>query len=1084
MLRTHIFLVAVSTLLALPGTAHASPATDDYAYIMVVDHSGSMRHAEGRRTRWDAMVDRATAFIGLAPEGSRLWVVVFEGRPKQFRYKEYRLSSEEERQRAAHFVRKQGMPGDNAGTALFDALALALDNVERMARQSPGMYSAIMVYSDGKNGVTGNASKDSLQEHWDRILGRHPDSWIFYTPLVKDMRNSLPIQLSDHVLIGDPKIPVPVHIKELKVSLKNPLLAPRQDVPLTLRVPARAAKLFRNRPVELSFEAETPGLRVDATPKQVPLTSGLVTLSLSVRDASSLPTDTEFRGHLRFTYPTFPHHSVHGKTTLPVIYDKSGPPPIYEVRPASGSVFAVGQPVGLYATVRRTADVHWEFGDGTVDSGRSVKKTWNAAGTYTVTVKAVDDPKLGTSAKTIQIEILDIGAQIAPPPPRIFAGRPTTLSCTTRGPITRCEWVVAGKRWPGSGDGGRSLTLTLADAGAVPVTVIAHSPKGVFSSEEIVLRVAEQPRTQITGPIAGATLRAEHPITFEASATGPEDARVAWRVLKEGENTLLAEAVTAVANGSSSFQSTFKEGPPLFGPGEEETRILVEARLIDARGTGLSEVETQRFGVSTRERTLELLGPADGTAYNYKQPVALRVLARGPDFEAVQWELQDSSGDVFATERRKFSQTPEGLVAALTHSFLEAHTADGPVTVQASALLAAATPGGEPRPGPRATWKLVPPVRTFAIHLREPQRETIGLTEWAHFEVTASHQLASVRWSVNGQALGVTGARLKHRFDRLGTQRVEAAAQTATGIEMRDEHVVVVEARPIVQDFAVLHEGDESYEFDLGAVATLANRSTGDVLRHEWLVDGEALPEGTTTIKYDEPGEHKVTLRLWGPPGEDGTPAKPLEQHKQVIYRKSNLWLAIGAGLGLLLLWLTLWRKFLCRNWPRDYTVRVGQFPGAKNAAAFLTPAPSRAKLSKYWSRWRKEARVPLADFFRAAPEAAWWVSGEGKREYLAVRPLVRSGTGRHDADLTYSSRENLAVFYQHLNSTELLRAYQLSDNRAGKTNPYARLLVQLDTSTRGKSLGTRTKDFALAGLLALACVGAWLWIAYRAGVL
>ena len=108
-------IVVAMILAILPAhSALAADVTppDSAAYLLVLDHSGSMRTKTATgKTRWEDMQDRAQAFIKLLPLETRVWLAVFDGDVQRVKPQLFTLSQETDRRSLLdHIAKGYGPP--------------------------------------------------------------------------------------------------------------------------------------------------------------------------------------------------------------------------------------------------------------------------------------------------------------------------------------------------------------------------------------------------------------------------------------------------------------------------------------------------------------------------------------------------------------------------------------------------------------------------------------------------------------------------------------------------------------------------------------------------------------------------------------------------------------------------------------------------------------------------------------------------------------------------------------------------------------------------------------------------------------
>jgi PKD repeat protein len=175
----------------------------------------------------------------------------------------------------------------------------------------------------------------------------------------------------------------------------------------------------------------------------------------------------------------------------------------------------------------------WDFGDGPSDSGISVSHSYNAAGTYNVTLTVTDDDDLSdTSSYTLLIEEQVVNqppVAVISGPTNGLVGEPLTFngsgSSDSDGAIVDYTWAFQ----DGSSASGVSGEHTFQAAGDRQVTLTVTDDGGLTHSASLTVHIDQppppnQPPTAvISGPtsgLLGETLR------FDGSGSSDRDGRI------------------------------------------------------------------------------------------------------------------------------------------------------------------------------------------------------------------------------------------------------------------------------------------------------------------------------------------------------------------------------------------------------------------------------------------------------------------------------------------------------------------------------------------------------------------------------
>ncbi|MCC7139408.1 MAG: hypothetical protein IT460_13375 [Planctomycetes bacterium] len=880
----------LSALLALLlGTRPAAAEEpEEYVYLVVIDHSSSMVNPDPdpvtkkpRPVYWPDMHRRAERFVGIVPDGSLVRVTLFEGGDAgragaADRNQSFSIRDDASREAALRYVREiRPPPPGGAGTALHDALLKAFVHAERLAAQRPDRHISIMLYTDGKDEHS-VAKAPEVVATWGRLRDRVRDAWLWYTPLAEKRSDlPIPVPIGERVNYGEPKIPLPLRVRELQVGLKSPRASPSQPLRLTLAMSPRVAAVLEGRSATVTFEPDAGSpLSARIEPASLPLTPGPHDLTIAVAGAGALPADREFSGRLRIVYPELPEHFVQGPPSVAVVFDKAAQAGLRNVRPPDGSVYAVGQQVAFSAESRADATIRWEFPDGRVETGPFVARPFMQPGPVKVVVTASSEPSLPPTRAELTLRVVDVGAEIAPPG-RVLAGRPTPLRATVRGDGVRVRWEVEDSAWPGDGARGESLTYTFPGAGRYRVRAVAVSPQGEFSSREVTIDVEDAPGVAILSPASGSEIELGAPVELTAAATGRVE-RVRWRLAVGGREVHAEETPVAERDGRplAALRHRFDE---TLGEGE----AVVEAGAVPAvEGVEPSRV---RLRLVRPKRGVAIVAPAAGSVLRTEAEVAFEAEVSGADATDVLWRVATPTGKVLVERRSPLS----GGRARLAHRFAESAdlfpdgaTAPARVEVTASLVLARAT-GAEP-PSDRRTFDVAMGAR--AVRAAEPAPGSAyryGEETTLRADVEGSG-IVGVRWDVrtaDGSAFArdadvvEDGARrfavLAVRFDEKATGdrpvTVTATARLAPGVAGAAASATwTLEPPPFSVELRDA-SGTEGATYALRDPATILLRCSHAVEQATWTADGRPAPGGDVArlaVAFDAPGSHVVAVSV------------------------------------------------------------------------------------------------------------------------------------------------------------------------------------------------------------------------------
>lgn len=1028
------WLVAVVALLCFGQiSADAQQVEDAAAYLLVVDHSASMKSpTRSGKSRWVEMQQRAVEFVKTVPLGSRVWLSVFSSDVSKV--KPYVVTIATEQQRNALISRIQhGYGNPTGGTALYDTLGMAFEEAERLSQKTPGRYIAVMVFTDGKDGHSKKwKDRNALEARFGKLIRDNRNLWLFITPLEGAPK---PLAEGSRTIYGSAKVPVSVRVSPNTVTLANPKQNPKQLATIKLDVSQQSLKFVGDQPIEIEFvpaAGDPIRARIPQSPYRIKL--GTIDVLVEVTNAAQLQTDREYQGVLKLKYPDLNRHVIQGATSVAVVFQKSEPPKVFDLRPKSGQVFAAGQDVVMFVNTLQSAKVIWDFGDGNSDTGHRVSHAYNTAGKKKVTVKVQGGAGTQPTAHEIDLEIIDVGVTIDPLTAKINEGSPYTFTCTGRGGIQRFEWIVDGRTYQGKGDRGESLTYTFDRAGDHVVSVRALHPKLNVDSQELSVGVTAKPAVTIVDPQADAIITLGQRISMNANVAGPVTA-IAWTITKKGESQPAYTVETPVTEVGlrklARLDYSFAETNSNLVDGAE---VIVTATCKLANNiTGTAPTYSLPLKLKAPDRSVRIVQPVVGQKLYFDSEVEFLAEVIGPNVDRVQWTLAKADG---ANPTR--IETPvidEGgrRLARLKRTFGE-EASDLQVDVKAAGLL----PPGYVTSPPSDTTKRQVKHRDFDFDIVVP-KEIVGYSNQPiQFALKPDKGFVDLEWDFgDGQRDTSKNANPAHEFKATGTYKIAALITGKGNRRYAANAHVTIKADPPKALLDVTRDGSSVKEVKAGDIVDLVqltNEPIGDVVKKSWFHNGEPIEAGQISLALNDIGEHKITLRVEGPPDLSGN----LLTDEQtlviaVLPKPDHILFAVVLGLSSLFIVVT-WR-WLSGNAPftwRVYYSNIG--PPDEDA----DPAVRVKRYWKWWRLGRKYAEIPMDKLFI---ESEHWGGGTGKGESLTIDAFKLSG--RWQGSITYSGEGNDSVSCPPPDEDGKRIDYKIKDNRC-KEEDYKTLYIRL----------------------------------------
>lgn len=955
--------------------------------------------------RWTKMKERAFDFVDRVSVESRilLWVFDDSGNRANQKRTNYSIDSKRDRTKVKNRIESFGSPG--GGTALYDTLWHAFEEAERLSKASPGRYISVMVYTDGKD-ENSTRTREQLLSRFDKLVANNRNLWCFITPLGTSFK---PLPEGGHIRYSEPKIPVPVRLSPTAFTLPSPASTSRMTLNLDLKGFDKAASLLRGKKVTFTFEAAGGSpLKLRLNPASIDLSSSKVTLQIEVLDSDQLEASREYQGTILVSYPDLDEHVIQGPTVIDLQFQKEERPKISDLRPLEGAVFATNAPVIFLLSTLQGAQVLWDFGDGASERGTRVTHAYTDAGPKRVVATVTGPNGLKATAST-QIELVSAAVVVDQPGSRIFAGVETQLHASQRGGVTQFEWVVDGRVLLGGGASGEELTVTFTDEGQVPVMVRGIHPKLNVDSEEIMVDVLAAPALVILEPDSGSTHQFGVEVVFTASLEGPAT-EVVWQFVDEdtGVEFFSSDVLAAGTPAIARLRHVFPEG-------STPSNVLVKA-TAPILGLAAPLSVTSRIQLVAPVRGMDVVSPARGTVLPFGEPVVFGATLTGPGASGVQWRLVDQTTGKVLAEATSPLDAQGGSILR--------HTFDAPEDLLVRVTAEATTEPGSTARFPRAQADYS--VQYPAVEAQIQITSSGGFSTPVRFVLVSDAAPESVNWEFGDGARDDSGnSSPSHTYNAHGTFTVTAQVVAAGGKQARPMIVVEIPLVSPVAAIGIASNGESTSRVGPGETVEFTDESVGDVVSRTWVVDG-AVSDQTgpkLALVFDEEGVHHVELRVEGPPGEGGVAAAVSEARADVPVKRSDHVLFTVGALVILLFTGFLW-KFFSGNDVRAWKIGLSTTEDMEISYRSLT---------RFWSRLRKEARVPI----KKLPCDEYW---RGKTDEFLVR-MTKDGPGSNKPRLKFTGAGQSNSHAVRLESDPLKEEtgksfWTLVDETEGATSP------------------------------------------------
>ena len=538
--------------------------------------------------------------------------------------------------------------------------------------------------------------------------------------------------------------------------------------------------------------------------------------------------------------------------------------------------------------------------------------------------------------------------------------RRTPFTCTGRGGIQRFEWIIDGVKYEGQGAQGKQLAFTFDQPGPHLVSVTAYSEKLVVHSDERTVNAIQQPTLAIVEPQDGKSFVYGQKITFVAQAEGLKDTLWTIAALNSKEPLLRVEKPVDATTGQSRIEYAFEEANKV-----TDAVVSVEGKLP----AGLKlPAPTAKVNVKLVPpgRSVRIVKPEPGKRARFGEKVALSADVRG-DVAKVTWTIRTVGAPDVALESQSVSREGGVGEAKAEHVFAEApQDLEAVIVAEGKVSVAGVAP-------PRDEIKLKVSHSDLSARIVVENR-AFKFNEPVPFKLECEGEAVNATWTFGDGATG-EGLNPAHAYSRYGDFEVRAKVQGKGGRATEAVCLVHVaggglEARP-----KLLCGGKEIQRVVSGDTLELRDESSGDVTKREWLLDGTPLPEGQLSTVLEQPGEHKLTLRVTGPVGVDGKPAQDEKEVLIKVHAKPNH-ILFAAGLIVALVLFGVLFHLLSGNYPATWWLEY-----AETLERFKEGGTDRLAVAKYWDRWAKQAVIPVSRLFTSDH----WTTGGGKDESFTV---------------------------------------------------------------------------------------------------
>ncbi len=1055
-------LVLVACLSSLAHAEGPPIAARDPIYLMVIDHSGSMRD-EGR---WRKAKALALDLLRAVPDGAHVWVGRFGSACISTSFD---LRQRTDRERAiAHVEREYTEPASTSPTALFDAIGAAVVNAEALLKDVPGRPVNLMIYSDGADNVSKHwcagadpnevrcGPKLSVCHRVHRLAQPPNDATVFIgryagAPEVLSSACARRVEMPETA----------VHYVPVEVTPKQAVIA--RDAPafdLTFSLAGEATALLgpetSHRRVQVVFNGSGPlaGARLAAT--EVVLQGKTTQQRMELVLPAGLPDNQDLRGTIRLTWPAPKSGIVLATNAVDVTVQKQELD-ITDVWPCPGReqcAVPIGRPVQFLVRTASAAMVTWSSSPESDANkrdfdarGAELTHTYTEAGPrrVTVTVSRGDQKR----RRQLKLNVLDVSFRIERPDV-VFAGQPAVLrvdSRTSQG-FTQFRWLVDGLPFEGRGAAGSEFETTFDQTGRVTVRAQGTHAQLEGVQQSVELDVLARPELMLEVGGTGHVNRESYgygELPLEATTVGPVK-RVRFIVARVSDPTLRRE-VGPVDVGESHRAVAAVQ---LYERDRWE-RVVITAEGEVTGWKGAISSRSHTIALTSPDRTLAFTSPAANAAMRFatRTPIVANVSA--PGVTEVVWSAHVGT-EVVA--RDVVAPVIEGK--STFELEIPIRPTDVDVVVSCVGRFGPTFPAPPTPPTATATWS----VQHAPLDLELSVATAGGWRRPYLLVATCTPECTRATWDFGDATPELTGPALsvQHEYVKAGSYSVRVTGTAAGGRTAQASTTTVVSFAPIRPNI------DIPAAIDVGNPVRLLDRSEGDVASAAWLLDDVAVHDGQHEVVIDASGHHVITRLLVAPDGTEHV------LRAAIFVRNPNaFYLVLFACIVSVLATLIVFAG----NRPARYELRAaGRDSPLANGA--VTEIPWR-RLQWRRARPHKVARMAVSGLAPEVPEFDVWRSEEYQSAAIVVAQSTESGKG-HKGNITLDDSADSGLGLQLKHHVSDLSQWILTGQRGGDANhapPELHLL--LDDARAEKPIWSDVFICGIAVVGAIAVVyGAW----------
>ena len=550
---------------ASPPANSLTATRSSVAYLLVIDRSESMLLGPNGEdpdkgykgpSRWELLLENARANVRSIRLHSKVWICSFNGYPVDpeteepvttvearqdvFRVREFDLKTEADRKTILQYLGDDSPSGIGkpiGRTALYDAMGLALARAEQFAVANPGRPVTVYFYTDGED--TSSVDYKSLEEVEARfgklIQSKHLNFYVFQ--LDQEYLPKRPWMLS-----GDKaKTQISLQLLQRSFVLDNPISHPRQQITLRFLSTDATWKEVSGIRGEVKFVSKD-GIKGSVTPFELRDTE--IPLTITIENAQELKPDRSYRATLILSFDESSKYELitESANRIDLLFRRGRQLAIFDLLPADGSTWVVGEPIGFSLVTSKDATVAWDFGNGQTATKREVIHTFETPGEKTVRVKVRGAEGDLPAEATIRLHIIELALHFELPEFPVFEGQSLDLLGRGSKAFQRFEWIINGQIFPSpetSLEKDQKVTrlpFVFRNPGEYTIQLVGRSElvqpdsqsKVARSIVSPIRRLTIHPKPRIEVDRDGVIPYRAQPVQFHLRVPRPDLCRVRW----------------------------------------------------------------------------------------------------------------------------------------------------------------------------------------------------------------------------------------------------------------------------------------------------------------------------------------------------------------------------------------------------------------------------------------------------------------------------------------------------------------------------------------------------------------------------